>query len=73
MNNINLQQYFKGFTIPHIYFSDYSKHIVFISTTIEQEKIGNYFYKLDNLINLYEKEIEKLQKLKKAFFGKMFV
>lgn len=39
----------------------------------EQEKIGKYFYKLDNLINLYEKEIEKLQKLKKAFFGKMFV
>lgn len=39
----------------------------------EQEKIGNYFYKLDKLISLYEKEIEKLQKLKKAFFGKMFV
>lgn len=39
----------------------------------EQCKIADYFYKLDNLINLYEKEIEKLQKLKKAFFGKMFV
>lgn len=46
---------------------------IILPNKIEQEKIGKYFYKLDNLINLYEKEIEKLQKLKKAFFGKMFV
>ena len=39
----------------------------------EQEKIGKYFYKLDKLINLYEKEIEKLTNLKKAFLKKMFV
>lgn len=40
---------------------------------VEQEKIGTYFYKLDKLISLYEKEIEKLTNLKKAFLKKMFV
>lgn len=53
--------------------SEYQESKKCIPAKQEQEKIGNYFYKLDNLINLYEKEIEKLQKLKKAFFGKMFV
>lgn len=46
---------------------------IFIPMHKEQEKIGNYFYKLDKLISLYEKEIEKLTNLKKAFLKKMFV
>ena len=50
----------------------YTTKIV-IPCTDEQAKIGNYFYKLDKLINLYEKEIEKLENLKKAFLKKMFV
>lgn len=50
----------------------YTTQIIY-PNTIEQEKIGNYFYKLDKLINLYEKEIEKLTNLKKAFLKKMFV
>lgn len=39
----------------------------------EQCKIADYFYKLDKLISLYEKEIEKLTNLKKAFLKKMFI
>lgn len=39
----------------------------------EQEKIGNYFQKLDNQIDLQQKELEKLKNIKKASLDKMFV
>ncbi len=39
----------------------------------EQEKIGNYFQKLDNQIELQLQEIEKLKNIKKASLNKMFV
>ena len=39
----------------------------------EQEKIGEYFYKLDRIITLQQKKLEKLKNFKKAFLEKMFV
>ena len=39
----------------------------------EQTKIGNYFQKLDKLITLQQKELEKLKNIKKASLEKMFV
>ena len=39
----------------------------------EQAKIGHYFNDLDNLITLHQRELEKLQNLKKACLEKMFV
>lgn len=39
----------------------------------EQTKIGNYFQKLDTLIELHQKELEKLKNMKKALLAKMFV
>lgn len=39
----------------------------------EQQKIGNYFQKLDNQIDLQQKELEKLKNIKKASLSKMFV
>ncbi|MEI7582507.1 restriction endonuclease subunit S [Runella sp.] len=39
----------------------------------EQEKIGNYFKNLDNLLTLNHGELEKLKNLKKALLEKMFV
>ena len=39
----------------------------------EQEKIGEYFRSLDNLITLHQRELEKLKNLKKACLEKMFV
>lgn len=39
----------------------------------EQIKIGNYFQKLDKLIELQKKELEKLKNIKKASLDKMFV
>lgn len=38
----------------------------------EQEKIGEYFSNLDNLIALHQRKYDKLQNLKKAMLEKMF-
>jgi type I restriction enzyme S subunit len=46
---------------------------VFVPKIEEQEKIGNYFQKLDNQIDLQQKELEKLKNIKKASLAKMFV
>lgn len=39
----------------------------------EQQKIGNYFKNLDELIDNHENQITKLQNIKKAFLAKMFI
>jgi type I restriction enzyme S subunit len=39
----------------------------------EQQKIGQYFSNLDNLISLEQKQIDKLKNIKKACLEKMFV
>ena len=39
----------------------------------EQVKIGEYFANLDNLITLHQRELEKLQNIKKSMLEKMFV
>lgn len=39
----------------------------------EQEKIGSYLHFLDHLITLHQRELEKLQNIKKAMLEKMFV
>ena len=41
--------------------------------TSEQEKIGVFFKLLDNLITLHQRELEKLQNIKKSMLEKMFV
>ena len=44
-----------------------------IPTTAEQIKIGGYFQQLDHLITLHQRELEKLQNIKKSMLEKMFV
>ena len=39
----------------------------------EQKKISAYFMKLDSLITLHQRELEKLQNIKKSMLEKMFV
>jgi type I restriction enzyme S subunit len=39
----------------------------------EQRKIGSLFAALDNLITLHQRQLEKLQNMKKALLEKMFV
>ena len=46
---------------------------VLIPDVDEQEKIGEYFRNLDQLITLHQRELEKLQNIKKSMLEKMFV
>ena len=39
----------------------------------EQDRIGNYFESLDNLITLQQRKLEKLKNIKKSMLEKMFV
>ena len=43
------------------------------SSKEEQGKIGTYFRSLDEMITLHQRELEKLQNIKKACLEKMFV
>lgn len=43
------------------------------SSKIEQEKIGEVLEKLDTLITLHQRKLEKLQNIKKSCLEKMFV
>ena len=48
-------------------------NICFPDSTIEQEKIGYFFNKLNILIELYQSKSEKLKNIKKACLNKMFI
>ncbi len=62
-----------GATINQITGYMFSKMEFKVPCLDEQKKIGEYFEKLDNLITLHQRELEKLKNLKKACLEKMFV
>lgn len=68
-----LSQKAQGKSVVHLRNSDLKEIDLFYPQMDEQTKIGNYFQKLDKLIELQEKELEKLKNLKKASLEKMFV
>ena len=59
--------------IPSVSKDDAEKFKVKFPKFQEQTKIGNYFQKLDHLIDLQNKELQKLKNIKKASLAKMFV
>ena len=46
---------------------------VMVPQYAEQQQIGAFFSQLDNLITLHQRELEKLQNIKKSMLEKMFV
>ena len=62
-----------GATINQITRYMFSKMEFKVPCLDEQKKIGEYFEKLDNLITLHQRELEKLQNIKKSMLEKMFV
>ena len=52
---------------------DYYELIVPVPSIEEQKKIATYIQSLDNLITLHQRELEKLQNIKKSLLEKMFV
>ena len=45
----------------------------FVPSIEEQKKIGELFVKIDNLITLHQRKLEKLKNIKKSMLEKMFV
>ena len=62
-----------GNTIKHILASDMQKFEVDIPKYEEQKVIAGYFRRLDNLITLHQRKLEKLKNIKKSMLEKMFV
>ncbi|WP_272582014.1 MULTISPECIES: restriction endonuclease subunit S [unclassified Providencia] len=63
----------QGKSVVHIRNSDLADlDLILPSEYIEQTAIGNYFQKLDTLINQHQQKHEKLTTLKKAMLEKMF-
>ena len=48
-------------------------NIILPTSSQEQQLIGEYFANLDRLITLHQRELEKLQNIKKSMLEKMFV
>lgn len=75
---INYQKYkmfpiTTGTTIAHMYGKDLEILIYIVPSLLEQQKIGDFFQKLDKQISLYDQKINKLKDLKKAYLNEMFV
>ena len=57
----------------NISFDEYSTVTVLLPDIKEQEHIADFFHNLDHLITLHQRELEKLQNIKKSMLEKMFV
>ena len=53
--------------------NDLDNQDIAIPSEKEQKKIGSFFRQLDNLITLHQRELKKLQNIKKSMLEKMFV
>ena len=62
-----------GATINQITTGAFKKMEFSFPTEPEQTAIGNYFQKLDSLINQHQKQISKLKQIKQACLSKMFI
>lgn len=57
----------------NIGYDDFMGIKMMFPSTLEQDKIAEYFRNLDNLITLHQRKCEELQKLKKFMLQNMFV
>lgn len=46
---------------------------IFVPTMSEQQQVGEYFRKLDHLITLHQRKLDKLKNIKKSMLDNMFV
>lgn len=73
LGTMNLGQYSGQSAQPGLSVTNLIKLIIFVPEYREQTKIGNYFQKLDTLINQHQQQITKLNNIKQACLSKMFV
>ena len=63
----------QGKSVVHIHNTDIQEVTIAYPSKTEQDRIVSVFRQLDNLITLQQRELEKLQSIKKALLEKMFV
>ncbi len=63
----------EGSTIKRLYNDNILNTVITLPSVAEQKKIGTYFENFDHLITLHQRELEKLQNIKKSMLEKMFV
>ena len=61
-----------GLTFQIVNKTEFSNIETIVPSKEEQIKIGQYFYSLDTLITLHQRNYEKLKNVKKALLEKMF-
>ena len=66
LQSINFENYITGSTIPHIYFSSYSKLSLPIPSIKEQKKISSFLMNLDSEISKLKSQLDKLILQKKG-------
>ncbi|WP_322912788.1 restriction endonuclease subunit S [Mycoplasmopsis felis] len=60
--------------IPSMNSNQLKDNIILISRNFsEQQKIGDFFSKIDSLISLYQSKLNKLKQIKEALLQKMFI
>lgn len=69
---MNLEKYFTGATIPHIYFKDYKNEEFNFDFWERQVEIVSVLSKCEKVIDLCKQELQLLDKLIKARFIEMF-
>jgi len=71
INNLKIVSESTG--VPQLTVPQLSNYKIHITSIIEEQKIGVFISKLDNLITLHQRKLERLQEVKKGLLQKMFV
>lgn len=58
---------------PGVNAQEYGEYDLFAPSKEEQQRIGHFLRGIDHLITLHQRELEKLQNIKKSMLEKMFV
>ena len=59
--------------VPQLTVPQLENYEIKVTSEKEENKIGEFFIKLDNLITLHQSKLEKLKTIKKTLLNKMFV
>lgn len=73
LSRIDFKKYITGSTIPHIYFKDYKNEKFEIPSLEEQEKVADFFRRLDNKINIESELLTQYENQKKYLLQNLFI
>ena len=69
----NFTPYRTGMAIPHIYFKDYGKALVYCPSLDEQKRIANLLSKIDGKIQIETSIMDNYQMQKRYLLQSMFI